>query len=454
VRLDCQRKAVEHLLGSGHLPRGLALLKGICDDVGVPYPETRGRAMLSAVWQRVKIRAHGLKWQERDEKDVPKEMLRRLDVYTAIGLGFVQIGLVRGEDFHARGLYLALRAGERRRLARYFLWESMFLANGGDDRNSLFLYENGARIAAVLDDPFLKGLAEGTRGFLALSHDHHREAFDAFEESLRIWRERGTGTWEQHIAVPMFLQIGIDILGRVREERARFESLTREAEQRGDRLMQTILRTSCGLVWLARGDADGLEAALDSIPWRLAAIMEAGVSRYESWWEVFETITRAQIALFRGDRRGLEAVYPALHEAAGSLLGRLPMVRSRSRSLVGRVALALGQRDTARKAADELQGFGTRYAMLLAEALRAGCEAQEGNASASAARLLPAQRLSDSLGTRLLSLALLRRRGELLGQSEGRALVAEADERLRAEQFVDPERICRIVAPGFRPLSP
>ncbi|MFO0589796.1 MAG: AAA family ATPase [Polyangiaceae bacterium] len=453
LRLDSQRKAVEHLLGSGHFQRGFSILRSICDDLGVPFPETRGRAMASAVWQRVKIRARGFRFTERDERDVPVEDLRRLDVYTAIGVGLSQVGLVRGEDFHARGLLLALQVGEPRRLARYFLYEAMFRSNGEQFSLAARLMDVGSRIAAELDDPYLLGLAAGARGVVALSRSCHLEAADGIAEGERIWRSHGLAAWELHVTVVLLLQTTLPLLGRVAEERPRVEAYHREAEQRGDRLMETILRTSSGYLWLARDDPDGIERALDTIPWRLADIIDKGVSRFESWWEVFETWSRVEIALYRGDRARLAALGRDLAEASGSLLGGLPMVRARGVSLVGRVALALGRRSEAHKAARTLDRQGTRHADLLASLLRAELASADGDRGGARALLEGAQVLADSLGMRLVSATARRRRGELLGGDAGRALVGEADVWMRAQGIVRPDRMASVIAPGLRTRS-
>ncbi len=49
----------------------------------------------------------------------------------------------------------------------------------------------------------------------------------------------------------------------------------------------------------------------------------------------------------------------------------------------------------------------------------------------------------------LWSAAALRRRGEITGGDEGRAMIAAADAKFRAQDVVDPEKFVRILAPGF-----
>jgi hypothetical protein len=48
----------------------------------------------------------------------------------------------------------------------------------------------------------------------------------------------------------------------------------------------------------------------------------------------------------------------------------------------------------------------------------------------------------------VLALVALRRRGELIGGSEGDELVAEADRGLLAQQIKAPERVAAMFAPG------
>src|SRR5690606_3906069 len=112
VRLECQQKAAEQLLISGHIDRGLEAMSALLTEAGTTLPATPRRALASLLWHRIKLRLRGLHWEERHPSQIPREQLIRLDVYKAVAQGLALVDTVRGADFQVRGLLLALRAGD------------------------------------------------------------------------------------------------------------------------------------------------------------------------------------------------------------------------------------------------------------------------------------------------------------------------------------------------------
>ena len=110
--LERRRCAALQYLISGHIDEGLAQLGSVLKAVGMTIPATPRRAILSLILNRIKIRLRGLHFRLRDANQITAEDLTRLDICwaAASGLGFVDP--IRGADFQARGLLLALRAGD------------------------------------------------------------------------------------------------------------------------------------------------------------------------------------------------------------------------------------------------------------------------------------------------------------------------------------------------------
>ena len=146
---ELRRRAAMQFLSSGHLDEGLAELSVVLKAVGMTLPKTPRRAVLSLILRRLRLRLRGLHYRLRDPGQVPAEELMRIDVCWTVaeGLGFIDI--IRGADFQARGLLLALRAGEPFRIARSLGFEAAHVASAGGpgQRRAAELLKLAAEIA-------------------------------------------------------------------------------------------------------------------------------------------------------------------------------------------------------------------------------------------------------------------------------------------------------------------
>ena len=59
------------------------------------------------------LRVRGMRWRERRVTEVAPETLVRIDVLKAASHSLALVDNIRGADFNARWLSLALRVGER-----------------------------------------------------------------------------------------------------------------------------------------------------------------------------------------------------------------------------------------------------------------------------------------------------------------------------------------------------
>jgi ATP/maltotriose-dependent transcriptional regulator MalT len=99
----------------------------------------------------------------------------------------------------------------------------------------------------------------------------------------------------------------------------------------------------------------------------------------------------------------------------------------------------------ARKMLKERMGWSTPIAQLY----QAGIAILEGDATRSLQLLVQAERGANAADMTLYAAVAQRRRGQLTGGSEGAALVAEADARLRAGGVADPVQFSKLYAAGF-----
>src|SRR3954468_24561023 len=103
-------RAAERLLRAGHIDRGIEQVRTVLARVGMALPATPGRALASVLVRRALVRLRGLRLTERRACDVAADELTRVDIcWSLASLGLIDT--IRGADFGARQLLLALQVG-------------------------------------------------------------------------------------------------------------------------------------------------------------------------------------------------------------------------------------------------------------------------------------------------------------------------------------------------------
>ena len=116
--LELRRRTALQYLITGHIDEGLAALRSVLARVGMRLPDTPGGALWSYLWRRWLLCRRGLGYRQRDASEISAADLTRVDVCWSATAGLSIVDTIRGADFQCRGLLLALRAGERSRIAR------------------------------------------------------------------------------------------------------------------------------------------------------------------------------------------------------------------------------------------------------------------------------------------------------------------------------------------------
>ncbi|MCA9538198.1 MAG: protein kinase, partial [Myxococcales bacterium] len=130
-RLELTREAGAQLLISGRLKRGLEVMRGVLDQIGMTLPESSRRALPGLLARRARVRLRGTQFTRRDEAAVPRAALTRIDACWSVALGLGLIDHVRAGDFQARTLILSLEAGEPCRVARALALEAAYASATG-----------------------------------------------------------------------------------------------------------------------------------------------------------------------------------------------------------------------------------------------------------------------------------------------------------------------------------
>jgi eukaryotic-like serine/threonine-protein kinase len=450
--LERRRCAALQYLISGHIDEGLAQLGAVLKAVGMTIPATPRRAILSLILNRIKIRLRGLHFRPRDASQISAEDLTRLDICwsAASGLGFVDP--IRGGDFQARGLLLALRAGDAFRIGRALCFEAghVSAAGGPGERRAAKLVRAAEQIAHQLDNPHLQGGVLLAQGMAAYLTGQWKRAGEFHDRAGVIFRTRCTGiTFEVDWTI-LFSLWSLQYRGELAELGRRWPVALKEALERGDRHMVTLLNTF--LMSTLRLAADDPEGAEDQLRQALGQWTQRGFhSQHNEWYGAL-----VQIKLYRGDGKDAwrfftERYQPSL---ARSHLTRIQRLRIFFYERRARCALAavVGAADpgplvdAAERDARRLEREGMAWSLALACPIKAGVAAARGDTSHAVKLFALAVNQLEAVDMHLYAAASRRRLGEILGGDEGKAQVDRADTWMREKGIKNPARMADVFA--------
>ena len=330
--LELRRRAALQLLISGHIDEGLAALRAVLGAVGMDVPSTPRRALGSLLLRRLRVRLRGLGFRPRDAGQIAAEELTRVDICWSAAVGLSLVDPVRGADFQARHLLLALRAGEPCRIARSLALEGMHraIAGGSGRRRAARYLQVAQELAHRVGDPHALGLAALGTGYAIFLLGHWERAREAAERAEELFHERCTGVaWE--LATARFLQCGmLYYLGEIAELARRLPRFLREAEDRGDLYALATLGYLGSAAALAADDPEEAGRGLAAVmgPWTRRGYH---IQHRNALWAA------AHVALYRGEGRAawdlIREQWPALE---GSLILRIQFVRITMRHLRAR----------------------------------------------------------------------------------------------------------------------
>ena len=442
TRLDCQRRAAEQYLVSGHIDPGLAALKAVLAEVGVGLPKSPSRALGRLLWDRLRVRLRGLRWAPRDESQIAPHDLVRLDVYGTVSLGFGMVDTIRGASFHQRGLLLALHLGEARRVGRFVAHNAIYVASEGwrKEKQVLRLIDIAERITEQTGDPHLRAwtiAATGTSNYLLAGR--FKLALDQVREAESAFRQLAGAAWEID-SLRFFGLFSLRHLGAIRELSRCYDEYVRDAARRGDRYAETTMAQQANLVLLAEDSPDEAERLQHRSTW----VPPTDAFHLQHWYSVR---AHAEIGLYRGNLSKVVHWRRTLASLERSLLERIQIVRAEAVWLCGRLVVAQGEAEAAAQCATRLEkeriGYATAWAHLLRAAL-AGDRAERGR------HLREAIALSEKHDMGLCAASARMRLADLTSGDESNALRAEAETWMAGEGIHDPKRFLEVIAPELQ----
>jgi hypothetical protein len=444
--LELGRRAAEQLLRSGRIDEGLAAVRVVLAAVGLEMPRTPRRALVGLLARRALLTLRGFGWTARDAAEIAQSELTRIDICWSVAGVLGMVDTIRGAYFQNLHLQLALRAGERFRVARALALEAAYSAASGVPnarRTGRFIGE-AQKLAAGIDDAYTEGWVRGVAGVSAALEGRWRAALEQTGAAEDIFRTRCGGTaWE--LSTFQFFHIyGLAFTGQMRALARRVPQSLRDAEERGDRYAAAAHRIAlANMAWLVGDDVAGArERAREAM-----AHWSRGGFQVEHFWEM---LALGQIDLYAGEPAAAhERIGRAWPGLAASLLLRVQLTRVEAVHLRARVALAAGDLAAARAHSARIARERAPWVAPFTDLLRAGLAARSGDTETAAARLRRAVAGFDAADMALYAAAARDRLGALLGGDEGAALRGQAEAWMRAEGIAQPERMVRMLAPGL-----
>jgi eukaryotic-like serine/threonine-protein kinase len=442
-----RREAALQLLISGRVDEGREVALDALRGVGVTIPRTPRSALASLLAHTAMLWARGLRFVERPAAEIPRDVRERMDHLWALSRGFSMIDVLRGAEFAARHLLLALSSGEPHRVA---MGLAVALAHAGTSapraQRTRHIEASLDALDARLGDPLVHGYA-------MVAKTIHGQGLGDWPATLARARvaeraiERCTGAGWEIWTTRVFHVSALFYLGRWRELPRTIDVHLADARDRGNVYAMVAMRAPYGvLAWAVRGDMAEARRQLDDA----AASWSVQGFHLQHYWLL---IAESYLALLGGDAaRAFARLRERWPELERSLVLRIPFARAELLHARGACAAAAALRagepaarrrllaDAARCARD-LERAGAEMARPLASLLRAAVASQEGGAPEAKRQLAAAVKDFDAQRMAAHAAAARVRLAELEG--------APVPAFLPDEGVADPAAFVAMLAPGF-----
>lgn len=451
--LVLKRRAAEQLLRSGHVERGLAVVKEVLAPLGLRLPQSTLGSLLALLWQRVRLRLRGLGFRVRQGSQIPIDALIQADVFNAVSQGLAMIDTIRGAYFSTRFVGLALDMGERTRVLRALWMEASYASNTG--LPARYVSQLHAAMGSLVDaqEPVTRAYLDSARGCDLFMKGRWAEALKRFDATEQVFSARGGSVWER-TTFRFFAIWSLYYLGHLEEMTRRVVPLYADAVDRGD--LYAAGGLFLGLANLAHLNRLGVAETRRILGETTASW--AGERYYLR--DYYSLLAHVQVDLYHGDSSlAHERMRESWTGLSRSLLLMIPSVRIEADHLRARAALAAAadgepsQRaallDEARKHTRRLSRQRAEWARALALPLSAAIAMQQGKRERGIEVLRRALAALEEAELSLYAAAARWRLGEALGGDDGAAHVEQASRYFALQSVTEPGRMLAMLAPGF-----
>lgn len=466
--LELRQQAATHFLQTGHLEEGIATTREVLSEVGIRYPRSAARALLTSITQRTRLWWRGLRFRPR-LGEVPDPVRRRLDACWGAAISLTIVDQAAADGLGVRCLIEGLDAGDPTRTSRALGMEAAKTAQIGGrlmQRRCRRLLEMMAEIVREHGGPYERAHLRTVSGIVAFQWARWRAAFEELSEAADILRRHCIGVNWELVTTETFRLGALAQLGELGRLGELLPNALGSAADRGDRYAVLLLRSGVlNLAWLAQ---DRPEEALDLTEQAMAAWPAS--ERYQVQHYVY-LIAATQADLYRNDPWSaflrLQAAWPKLR---GAFLLALESPRVELCNLRGRAALAaatsnpndlppaavtpapawprerllaLAARDAKQLAADT----NVPSALPFSSAIRAGIALAHGRDADALDILAASESQFDAVEMSNYAAAVRFRRGQIVAGSRGANDCTAARARLVANGVQNPERMLRVYTP-------
>ncbi len=454
--LELKRSISEQLFTAGFHAEGLAACREFLDEQGISYPESIRRVVVELAGFEIFLRVRGYMFETKPGP-FAEESLARIDAYWAMARGLAAHDPMRAHLFQVRGLVAALDVGEPQRLSRSLSMHALAASflDPADRPRAETILSSARALAEKLGDVRSQALVKLVEGQLDYVSACRFNRFDV-AEAERLLRTKCEGvSWELNFCSISQKQC-LYWTGQWKELYASVCDQIKEAEARGDRYLNVQIR-SHWMSFFAAVEGD-FERAHNEADFGASGGKPSPVESLV----MLLSHTRVDLCEGRSDvaLQRYQAYEPGL---LGSLALRATIFRTMFESVRLCVLLAEARRNEgaarrrllseASKLSRSMVRKGVECTRPLAALGRAAIAALSAKQEEALACLDEAARGFAAGSMAAHRAATLRRRGQLLGEREGRALVEEAERWFAAQGVRDFASICRLLAPGF-PVEP
>jgi eukaryotic-like serine/threonine-protein kinase len=454
-QVEYRRAAAEQLLNAGRIDEGAEILHRVLAAVGMSAPRSPLSAFFWLVVYRIWISLIGLRFKERDPEQVSDADRLCVDALFTVATGFGLVNLILGACMQARHFVEALRKGDRFQVLRAVSLEVAQAAATGkpESRREKALVALGRNLAKNVKESDGQVLFDGMHGLGCYMRGLWKEAQAGLERVETAAANRAYRTQRR-----LFLARTQYYLGRMKEAMKLEAPLYAEAEDRGDLYMTVNMRTSTFIrKWLAEDDP--IRARRD-VREALAQWSQKGF--FIQHWQAM--VFEPDIDLYVGDGGSAYERFsrdrPALKRSlmlTGGLV-RVLTLYTQARVAIASIASDPSLRSAriaeARAAAHALRKESSPWSAMLAAMVDALVENASAHREPAIAALREADRRAEQTDSLCYVAPIRFRLGELLGGEEGRALVQDATETIKAEGVHNPARWVAFYLPGTWGAAP
>jgi hypothetical protein len=406
---------------------------------------------------RALLMLRGLRYVEREPSRIAQRDLMRIDACSALSSVRGGTEALHSAVFQTRTILLALRAGERQRIAMAMAGELSQTAWGGSKtwKRTQELMELAQDAAVRSGSAKTVAWTTSVCGFAYYLVGQYPRACQLLARGVDVLESQGGRGYEAS-RPKLFLINALWALGRLKEARGQLPGLLAEADERGELSSLVNLRIGpSNMAWLMADDARG---ARDNV----ALAMDRWSKRGFHPEHFYELWARTNIALYEGDPVAASTlVWELLPHYSRSFLRRVQAIRIRTWWMRARCALAMAAAASpASKArADHLRIAERMVRRMSREQMpwsnpsvaffRAAIARLRGD-TISAVALLREAALGFEAEQFALDASVARYfLGRELGGSEGDALMQAATSWLVRQTVQNPARFLAMLAPGF-----